>query len=83
MLAEHYIDDENIRYWVKRVKDKSKLRKFESFLRRSMQVLTEGKDLEAEDILMSAEEELTNLTALDVDDNIDTLQTWPVWVMKR
>jgi replicative DNA helicase len=71
-IAEHYIDDENIRYWVKRVKDKSKLRKFESFLRRSMQVLTEGKDLEAEDILMSAEEELTNLTALDVDDSIDT-----------
>jgi replicative DNA helicase len=43
-IAEHYIDDENIRYWVKRVKDKSKLRKFESFLRRSMQVLTEGNN---------------------------------------
>ena len=71
-IAEHYIDDENIRYWVKRVKDKSRLRKFESFLRRSTQVLVEGKDLEADDILMAAEEELTNLTALDVDDNIDT-----------
>lgn len=71
-IAEHYIDDENIRYWVKRVKDKSRLRNFESFLRRSTQALTEGKDLEADEILMSAEEELTNLTALDVDDSIDT-----------
>jgi len=71
-IAEHYIDDENIRYWLKRVKDKSKLRKFEAFLRRSIQMLAEGQELEADDILMSAEEELTTLTALDEDDSIDT-----------
>lgn len=71
-IAEHYIDDENIRYWIKRVKDKSKLRKFEAFLRRSIQILAEGQEMEADEILLSAEEELTTLTALDEEDNIDT-----------
>lgn len=71
-IAEHYIDDENIKYWIKKVKDKSRLRRFESFLRKGYQLLKEKTDLEADQILMEAEEELTNLTALDHDDRIDT-----------
>jgi len=71
-IAEHYIEDENIKYWIKRVKDKARLRKFESFLRRNYQMLAEETEQEVEQVLMSAEEELTNLTALEIDDHIDT-----------
>ncbi|HWP97926.1 MAG TPA: DnaB-like helicase C-terminal domain-containing protein [Syntrophomonadaceae bacterium] len=71
-ISEHYIDDENIRYWVKRVRDKWKLRTFEGFLRRNHQTLNEQPDREVEEILLLAEEELTNLTALEIDDRIDT-----------
>jgi len=71
-ISEHYIEDENILYWIKRVKDKSKLRRFEGFLRRNQQLLTENPDREVEETLLLAEEELTNLTALDHDDHIDT-----------
>jgi len=71
-IAEHYIDDENIRYWIKRVKDKSRLRKFEAFLRHSFQMVLERQDIEVEEILLAAEEELTNLTALEYDDHIDS-----------
>lgn len=71
-IAEHYIEDENIKYWIKRVKDKARLRKFESFLRRNYQMLNEENDQDVEQVLMSAEEELTNLTALEIDDHVDT-----------
>ncbi len=71
-IAEHYIDDGNIKYWIKRVRDKSRLRKYESFLRKSYQVLKEETDQDVEQILMSAEEELTNLTAMEIDDHVDT-----------
>ena len=71
-IAEHYIDDENVKYWVGRVKDKSRLRKYEAFLRVRYQKLVEDAEKEVEQILMEAEEELTNLTALEIDDRIDT-----------
>lgn len=71
-IVEHYIEDENIKYWIKQVKDKSRLRKFEAFLRTSYQSLTEQSDQEVEQVLLSAEEKLTNLTALEIDDHIDT-----------
>lgn len=71
-IVEQYIDDENIRYWIKRVKDKSRLRKFEAFLKKNYYSLAEGKENDVEQVLMSAEEELTNLTALEIDDRVDT-----------
>lgn len=71
-IAEHYIDDENIKYWIQKVKDKSKLRKFIDFLKGSMQIIGEEPDADVEQILMAAEEKLTNLTALEIDDHIDT-----------
>ena len=46
-IAEHYIDDENVKYWISRVKDKSSLRKYESFLRTRYQRLSEEMDREA------------------------------------
>jgi replicative DNA helicase len=70
-ITEHYIDDGNIKYWIKKVRDRSRLRKYESFLRKSYQVLREETDQDVEQILMSAEEELTNLTALEIDDHVD------------
>jgi replicative DNA helicase len=71
-IAEHYIDDENVKYWIQNVRDKARLRKFVEFLRKNYQLLAESPDREVEHILMSAEEELTNLTALQVDEHVDT-----------
>lgn len=73
-ISEHYIDDENIKYWIKNVKDKSRLRRYELFLRKSYQRLIEQpkQEMDVEQILMEAEEELTNMTALEIDDKVDT-----------
>ncbi|MEA1961336.1 MAG: DnaB-like helicase C-terminal domain-containing protein [Bacillota bacterium] len=73
-ISEHYIEDENIKFWVKKVKDKSKLRQLEGFLRQTYQTLLEETDPDVEQILMEAEEKLINLTALEIDDHIDTPQ---------
>jgi len=70
-IAEHFIEGENITYWLKRVKDSSRLRKFESFLRRYHQMIRE-KQLPVDDLLMAAEEELTNLMLQDRDDHVDS-----------
>ncbi len=73
-ITEHYIDDGNVKYWIKNIKDKARLRTFELFLRRSYQNLLERQEpnLDVEQVLMEAEEELTNLTALEIDDTVDT-----------
>lgn len=71
-IAEHYIYDGNIAFWTKKVKDCSRLRKFESFIRRNYQLLKEQTERDVEQVLMSAEEELTNLTALEIDDKVDS-----------
>lgn len=71
-ISEHYIDDGNIMYWIGRVKGKSKLRRFEGFLRRNSQLLVEQPERDVETVLLQAEEDLTNLTALDHEDHIDT-----------
>jgi replicative DNA helicase len=72
-IAEQYIEDENIKYWIKKVKDKSRLRKFESFLRLSFEMISDPAN-DVEQMLMAAEEQLTNLTALEIDDKVDTPQ---------
>ncbi len=73
-IAEHYIDEINIQYWISKVKEKSKLRFFEAFLRKNHQEImdTSENEIEVEKILLAAEEELTNITALDIDDFVDT-----------
>lgn len=71
-IAEHYIEDENIKFWIKNVREKSRLRKFEGFLRQNYQTIKERKDADLEELLMKAEEELTNITALEIDDRIDS-----------
>ncbi|MGI6488543.1 MAG: AAA family ATPase [Syntrophomonadaceae bacterium] len=71
-IAEHFIDDGNIRYWIERVKDKARLRIFENFLRSSYRKLME-KDLDdVEQVLLEAQDELTNMTALEIDDRVDS-----------
>ncbi len=71
-IAEHYIYDGNIGFWLKRVKDRSRLRKFENFIRKSWLLLQEETERDVEQVLMAAEEELTNLTALEIDDRVDS-----------
>jgi replicative DNA helicase len=71
-IAEHYIEDENVRYWIQKVKDKSRLRKFVEFIKVSYEILLEQQGRDVEQILMAAEEKLTNLTALEIDDHVDT-----------
>ena len=70
-IAEHFIDDENIKYWIGKIKDKSRLRKFVEFLKVSYEIVMEQQGADVEQILMSAEEKLTNLTALEIDDHVD------------
>ncbi len=71
-IVEHYIDDENIKYWIKKVRDKARVRKFVEFLKNSMELLHNEADHDVEQLLMEAEEKLTNLTALEIDDHVDT-----------
>lgn len=71
-IAEYYIDDENVKYWIQKIKDKSRLRKFVEFLQSSYEIIMEQKGNDVEQILMAAEEKLTNLTALEIDDHVDT-----------
>ncbi len=71
-IAEHFIEGENISYWLVRVKDRARLRKFEAFLRRHHQRIAENTQLSVDSLLMEAEEELTNLTALEIDDHVDS-----------
>jgi replicative DNA helicase len=71
-IANHLIEDENIGYWLSRVRDKSRLRQYEAFLRRNYQKILDMKQAQpAEQLLMAAEEELTSLTALDINDQVD------------
>jgi replicative DNA helicase len=71
-ISGHYIYDENIKYWIKKVKEKAKTRKYIDFLVKHYQTLLEETDANIDDLMMRAEEELTNLTALELDDQIDT-----------
>lgn len=71
-IAEHYIDDQNIKYWIKKVRDRARIRKFVEFLKISYQGLMTQPEMDVEQTLMEAEEKLTDLTALEIDDRIDT-----------
>lgn len=70
-IAEYFVQEENINYWIKRVKDKAKTRRFVRFLRQNSELLS-GADVDVEQMLLKAEEELTNMTALEIDDHIDS-----------
>ncbi len=71
-IAEHYIEDENVKFWIKNVREKARLRKFEGFIRKQSQIIHEKRESDLEEMLMKAEEELTNITALEIDDHIDS-----------
>jgi len=70
-IAEHYIYDGNIKYWIQKVRDRSRLRKFYAFLKHGFQSLQSESERDVEQLLLAAEEELTNLTALEIDDHVD------------
>ena len=71
-ISSHYIEEENIQYWVQRVRDQSRLRKYRDFLLHGIDQLQQPGERDAEQILLEAENQLTNLTALEFDDHIDT-----------
>lgn len=71
-ISEQIIDDKNIQYWIHNVKDKAKLRRLHKFLRVLEERIAHPQEREnAEDLLLFAEEELTNMTALDTGDTVD------------
>lgn len=74
-ISEQIIDSENIDYWIKNVKNKATLRKLDKFIRLMNQKISNPTEQEnAEGILYYAEEELTNMTAFDTGDAVDSPQ---------
>ncbi len=70
-IAEHFIEGENISYWMAQVKERSRLRRFETLVRRYHQKIRENKH-SVEELLMGAEEDLLNLSVLENDDHVDS-----------
>lgn len=68
--ADHFIDDENIGYWVQQVKVKSKMRYMEQMLKKYHKELEAAKDSEAEELLNKASEEFSSLSIIAVDEDI-------------
>ena len=69
-VSGHYIDDENIGYWVQQVKTKAKMRHMEQMLKKYHAELKTAKDSEAEEILNKASEEFSSLSIIAVDEDI-------------
>jgi replicative DNA helicase len=72
-IVEHVIDDENIGFWIKNVKNKSKLRKLDKFILLVQDQLGQP-NANAEELLIKAEGELTALTAFEYDAQVDSPQ---------
>lgn len=72
-ISEQIIDSSNIDYWIENVRNKSMLRKLSRFLRIMNEKVNDPSEQEnAENLLYFAEEELTNLTAFDAGDVVDS-----------
>lgn len=71
-IAEFFVDEGNIDYWIKELKDRYRLRRFYQFLQKYMKLIPETDDVQ--ELLMNAEDELTNLVSLEMDEQGDTPQ---------
>lgn len=69
-ISSHYIDDDNIGYWVQQVKTKSKMRHLEQMLNKYHKELATARDSEAEELLNKASEEFSGLSIIAVDEDI-------------
>jgi len=69
-IAEFFIGEGNIDYWIKVLKDLYRLRNFQRFLQKNLHKVQKTND--AQQLLMDAEDELTNLVSLEMDETGDT-----------
>lgn len=69
-ISAHYITDENIGYWVQKIKVKSKIRHFEQMLKKYHKELETVKDSEAEELLNKASEEFSGLSIIAANEDI-------------
>ncbi len=72
-IAEFFIGEGNIKYWIAVLKDHHRLRNFYHFLVKNLQLVQESKE-DINELLMQAEDELTNLVALEMDETGDSPQ---------
>lgn len=70
-IAQQYIDDENIGYWIDKVKIKTKVRAMDEILRKYRAMLDEAPDSQAEDILINANDDFSSLLLDDSTEEID------------
>lgn len=64
IFADHYIDDENINYWIGKVKTKAKLREADTMLRKYHLMLKSSPDADAEKLLQSVGSDFAGLSLL-------------------
>jgi len=72
-IAEFFIGEGNIKYWIGVIKDRYRLRNFYRFLTKNLEMVQKGRE-ETSDLLMKAEDDLTNLVALEIDETGDMPQ---------
>ena len=66
-VAEFFIGEGNIKYWIGVLKERYRLRNFYNFLNKNIRMVHEVKD-NVQELLIQAEDELTNLVALEMDE---------------
>jgi len=69
-ISEHYIDDDNINFWVSKVKTKSKVRQMDEMLTKYKQSLETAIDADAENIILQASNEFSTLSLTDANEDI-------------
>ena len=69
-ISSHYVDDENINYWIQQVKTKAQTRRLTMLLEKYQQTLQIAKDSDAETIIEQASEEFAELSILSAEERI-------------
>lgn len=70
VMSSQYIDDENISYWVNKVKSKSKIRQFDAMMKKYQASLIASNDAEATELINRASEEFASLSILSAEEII-------------
>jgi replicative DNA helicase len=69
-ISEHYIDDENINYWIQKVRQASKARKAHEILKKYTQIMNDGK-FEVDQFISQASGDLFSLAIDSEEERID------------
>lgn len=70
-IAEHFIEGDNIKYWIDRVTEATKYRNLSNLLNAYHVKLSEHTGT-ADELLLSLEDSVTTLNALEIDDHVDS-----------